>query len=329
MHQQAAHKPLDNSAVRLALALCAAVVLRYAVFPAAELPFLRFSSVLQPVHSVDWFETSSATCAGYFGNGFTEGLDLVGGSLACRTNPATRSFFCRAVNLLLNPSDIKMTRGDEKLEDVMGRSESDELPAFGPRAARIVVAASASSNWTRVLPTEGLPPPFAMLSSKDAFKFKLLDAMRSVPSPSLAAAGCTFVVSAPVLLLTRMEYVNLFHTSTGEQTCFSRQRSVLSMVAAWTVVAAECSQQSLSDVLPHTQASVTGRLSRLFCRLVQRMAGLPHPRLRADDRVRSRRPRRPHARDAGPRGRRAARRIDAAPPRTRRLCRRPQRGPHG
>lgn len=288
MHPQA-HKLLDNSAVRLALAVSAAVLLRYAVFPAAESPFLRFSSVLQPVHSVDWFETSSATCAGYFGNGFTEGLDLVGGSLACRTNPATRSFFCRVKNLLLNPSDIKMTRGDEKLEDVMGRSESDELPAFGPRAARIVVAASASSNWTRVLPRQGLPPAFATLSSKDAFKFKLLEALRTVPAPSLAVAGCKTVVSAPVLLLTRMEYVNLFHTSTGKWSGLRTGLPTKFAVDCVCVGGRGSREPSAERLLAQTSVSDWQPPSPPppLCRLVQRVAGFPHPRLRALDRVRS------------------------------------------
>jgi hypothetical protein len=72
----------------------------------------------------DWSLVSGDSCTSYFGNGFTEFQPLVGGSsgpgeyMWCRKHPVTSAFYCRAHNLQLNPSKIRLSRGGEELGQV-------------------------------------------------------------------------------------------------------------------------------------------------------------------------------------------------------------------
>lgn len=207
------------SARRAAFVAAAIIVLLFAVFPEQLLP--SASPVTVPlvkgrvVNDVNWEQSPPTSCAGYFGNGFTAAVELADGGLSCRTNPATRAFLCRARNLKLEPSDITMSRGGEALSAVMGRSEAAELPVFGARAVRLLTATVPGAtpyNRTRILPPMGaLPREFASLAKDDEFKFKLLHAARA---DSERDSRCNVSVTAPTLFVTRMEYVNLYHTST-------------------------------------------------------------------------------------------------------------------
>lgn len=186
------------------------------------------SSVLgQNAGTVDWDERSPSTCSGYFGNGFTANLDLVGGLvdpgefLRCRSNSATRAFFCRVKNLHVNPSAIKMSRGGERLQDVMGRTEAEELPEFEPNSISILLSPATvpvSLNGSRILRDNELPPAFSTLHADDVYKYKFLAAARvrivAPTAENVLLGSCQSVVTAPVIFLTRMEYVNLYHTST-------------------------------------------------------------------------------------------------------------------
>lgn len=53
-----------------------------------------------------------------------------GPRLECRKHPETAAHYCAARDVILHPGRIKMSRGGEELEQVMGRDEDTELPAF-------------------------------------------------------------------------------------------------------------------------------------------------------------------------------------------------------
>lgn len=206
------------STVRRGAVFCLALVgLIYAVFPETRLTPDPVLSRGVAAERVDWEPHPPSSCAGYFGNGFAAAVELADGGIRCRTNSATRAFLCRARKLMLNPSDITMSRGGETLSAVMGRSEAEELPVFGPRAVRLVdsaAPASSSLNQTLVLKSvEALPREFASLATDDSFKSKLLRAAR-ITSETVSSKVCSVSVDVPTLFVTRMEYVNLYHTST-------------------------------------------------------------------------------------------------------------------
>jgi hypothetical protein len=97
---------------------------------------------------------------------------------------------------------------------VMGRTEDDELPVFGRGAASIVAAAlaGAKADPPHLAPLNGF---FSSMSSNDPYKHRMLQAMDVRVSDGSDKGGCDGVVVGPVMFVTRVEYANLFHTSTG------------------------------------------------------------------------------------------------------------------
>jgi hypothetical protein len=103
----------------------------------------------------------------------------------------------------------------------MGRSEDVELPVFGLDATRIIRVPKVADQ--SALPPQDHPAPlsaaFGGMGSNDGFKFRMLNAMRVVTAESAALGGCKTFIPGPVMFVTRVEYANLFHTSTGASVC--------------------------------------------------------------------------------------------------------------
>lgn len=81
------------------------------------------------------------SCEGYFGNGFSQRIDLVrrqpetpgrstAGWFRCFYSKTLQSSVCEGGPVRMNPDRIRMSTGGEKLELVIGRAEEAELPSF-------------------------------------------------------------------------------------------------------------------------------------------------------------------------------------------------------
>jgi glycoprotein 2-beta-D-xylosyltransferase len=188
-------------------------------------------------NAVDWSLQPPDSCSGYFGNGFSDVIRLVGAAdggmdngdgswLTCWHHPSTKSEYCRAKRLRVVPSLVKVTRGGEDLESVMGRSEDDELPRFStgfmqllrvPAAVELTVAAPDPASKTDAgAPVPRLDALPASMSRSDHFKLEMLQNMRLIDKAAHTQTyTCSRIVTQPTMFITRVEYANLFHTSTG------------------------------------------------------------------------------------------------------------------
>lgn len=191
----------------------------------------------------DWSLNPTDQCARYFGNGYEEVFQLTpppsqagAAGLACRRHAGTTAVLCSGRSLIMYPSRITMSQGGEDVTAVLGRAEEAEVPRFSDGAFEVymngdfdaqnesgdhpgdALAAVRSSNLPRVL------------ERVDKFKLDMLNAMRVVDASQPGQQrGCGRRVREPVIFLTRMEYANLFHTSTDWYNAWSTAR-----IAAFT-----------------------------------------------------------------------------------------------
>ena len=203
-----------------------------------------------PDPAADWsLTTDTKSCSGYFGNGFTDERVLVGraetemgGSgprLTCWHHPETHAYYCTGHDLVLHPDRIEMTRGGEDLSSVMGRSEDSELPTWGSGALEIFlgdvntlsseVAAREfvtpqnveSVDAVPLTTLPGVPALVSEMLANDPYKSRMLSHARVISpratdsGPGGSPAPRCFVINEPVVFVTRVEYANLFHTTTG------------------------------------------------------------------------------------------------------------------
>ena len=52
------------------------------------------------------------------------------GKITCYWNPSIRAQNCVMDNLKINVGKIQVSNGDEEIESVKGRRESDEMPSY-------------------------------------------------------------------------------------------------------------------------------------------------------------------------------------------------------
>lgn len=189
-----------------------------------------------------WNPEEPQTCGGYFGNGYSEDHVLVpdvGGDaqlplLHCRSHPQTQAVFCEARNVIFHPQRMSMSRGGEALEAVMGRDEEQEMPHYSDGAVEIV--RTGYGNLRMEAPAgAGVPAPAldvagetlgqftgsplaGLLDRNDSPKLRLLRSLRIIDVPASATAPgartCRTRITQPVMMVTRVEYANLFHQST-------------------------------------------------------------------------------------------------------------------
>jgi hypothetical protein len=120
----------------------------------------------------------------------------------CQVNPDTLVVYCAFTNLRIDNSLIRMDRGGEALEDVMGRKEYLELPVYQKGAFS-----------TRPKPNFEVP------TEKRVGLHYLEDVLNNMKYPTKKNKGqfdsdCVETREGTTLMVTRYEYVNLYHTLT-------------------------------------------------------------------------------------------------------------------
>jgi glycoprotein 2-beta-D-xylosyltransferase len=122
------------------------------------------------------------------------------------------------------PARVALSRGGEAIDLVLGRSEDAELPVFS--AGGVVLHTPGQSaagggvvQQARVFGAGGSGlQVHESMKARDPFKMRMLDGLAvsagTVTSTGAPPAVCSQVVDEPVIFLTRVEYANLFHTTT-------------------------------------------------------------------------------------------------------------------
>ena len=207
-----------------------------------------------PAHSEEevpppsWNASAPDTCAGFFGNGYNPPVPLHA-QLACSIHTSLNAHFCSAVAAVLHPSRVGMSRGGEVMANVMGRTEEAELPkwdvgavelavdgvaAFGEVGAAAAAAAAPPPPTGEPLKAESVNAATSRMADTDAMKAEMLKATRTVKGPQ----RCASRITDPVFAVTRMEYANLFHTSTDWYNVWSVARSLGHELVGGDVLAA-------------------------------------------------------------------------------------------
>ena len=194
----------------------------------------------EPIPPPSWLPAAPTSCVGFFGNGYSKPLELVRGVasepalLSCMPHDAIVAAFCVARNAILDPARVEMSAGGERVEDVMGRSEASEVPEFAVGALEIVVGnLDTIASGGSIVRATGVPEGDAldalgdagdaqsftmlhnMLDHIDPYKMEMLAKTRILRTgAALDARRCASRVRDRVIAVTRMEYANLFHTTT-------------------------------------------------------------------------------------------------------------------
>ncbi|CAN4103959.1 unnamed protein product [Withania somnifera] len=113
-----------------------------------------------------------------------------------------------------------MSKGGEKLEEVIGRSEEEELPVFERGAFEIEV--NERSKIGKKLTDEKFLNKYLPEGaiSKHTMR-ELVDSIRLVGANEF---HCSMWIEEPSLLITRFEYANLFHTITDWYSAYAASR---------------------------------------------------------------------------------------------------------
>ncbi|XP_061946981.1 beta-1,2-xylosyltransferase [Populus nigra] len=162
------------------------------------------------------------SCEAYFGNGFSRRIDVLssGGWFRCLYSETLRSSICEGGSVRMVPERIKMSRGGERIEEVIGRSEEEELPDFENGAFEIL-GSTARSKW---LVDEGFLDAFVPDGNVMRHTMRgLIRSIRAVDNNS-KEFHCDLWIEEPTLLVTRFEYANLFHTITDWYSAYVASR---------------------------------------------------------------------------------------------------------
>jgi glycoprotein 2-beta-D-xylosyltransferase len=128
----------------------------------------------------------------------------------CQFNSDTQQMYCNFINLRIDNSLIKVAHGGEKLETVMGRNETDELPVYSKGAFSVP-----------------LKPTFDVPVEQRAGIHYLEDVLNNLVYPTTGynqgngTSSCVETRNGTTLMITRYEYVNLYHTLTDWWNAFS------------------------------------------------------------------------------------------------------------
>ncbi|KAG7606181.1 Beta-1,2-xylosyltransferase [Arabidopsis thaliana] len=188
----------------------------------------------------------TGSCEGYFGNGFTKRVDFlkprIGGGgegswFRCFYSETLQSSICEGRNLRMVPDRIVMSRGGEKLEEVMGRKEEEELPAFRQGAFEVAEEVSSrlgfkrhrrfgggegGSAVSRRLVNDEMLNEYMQEGGID--RHTMRDLVASIRAVDTNDFVCEEWVEEPTLLVTRFEYANLFHTVTDWYSAYVSSR---------------------------------------------------------------------------------------------------------
>ncbi|KFK27136.1 hypothetical protein AALP_AA8G339600 [Arabis alpina] len=175
----------------------------------------------------------SRSCEGYFGNGFNRVVSK-GSWFRCFYSETLRSSVCEGKNLRMVPDRIVMSKGGERIEEVMGRKEEEELPEFREGAFEVAEEASllgfernrriggGSSVVSRRLVSEEMLNEY--IPDGDFDRHTMRDLVASIRVVGTEDFVCDEWVEEPTLLVTRYEYANLYHTVTDWYSAYVSSR---------------------------------------------------------------------------------------------------------
>ncbi|CAM8937280.1 unnamed protein product [Rhodiola kirilowii] len=167
---------------------------------------------------------SFGSCEAFFGNGFTRRIDLFesgakksvnGGWFRCYYSETLRSSICEGGRVRMWPEKIKMSRGGEKLQEVIGRGEEVELPDF-EAGAFDVDGGGGVRAWSRGRNSKlvGEDRLNEFVPQGQIMKHTMRELIGSIRVAGGNEFECDQWVEEPTILVTRFEYANLFHTIT-------------------------------------------------------------------------------------------------------------------
>ncbi|CAA7021092.1 unnamed protein product [Microthlaspi erraticum] len=177
----------------------------------------------------------SGSCEGYFGNGFTRRVDFLrprggeGSWFRCFYSETLKSSICEGRNVRMVPDRIVMSKGGEKLEEVMGRKEEDELPEFREGAFEVAEEISRLSfNRNRRIGGGGSVISRRLVNEYieegGIKRHTMRDLVGSIRAVGTEDFVCEEWVEEPTLLVTRFEYANLYHTVTDWYSAYVSSR---------------------------------------------------------------------------------------------------------
>ncbi|KAL3736395.1 hypothetical protein ACJRO7_025364 [Eucalyptus globulus] len=183
-----------------------------------------------------WSQEAAAvplrSCEAYFGNGFGRRVDFLssssaavgagggggGGWFRCFYSETLRSSICEGGRLRMVAGRITMSRGGEKLEDVIGRREEEELPVFNDGAFEIE---GSGISRRRMVTSDDLD---RYIPAGDVSRHTVRELIGSIQVVGAAEFRCDQWVEESTLLVTRIEYANLFHTVTDWYSAYVSSR---------------------------------------------------------------------------------------------------------
>lgn len=120
----------------------------------------------------------------------------------CQLNKNTLAVFCNFENLRIDNNKINVVRGGEVLSTVMGREDEAEFPTYRPGAFTVPVK-----------PVYEVPP-----ENRSGLHYleTVLNAMRypTAKNNYTIDGTCQTTLPGTTMIITRYEYVNLYHTMT-------------------------------------------------------------------------------------------------------------------
>ncbi|KAL5548524.1 hypothetical protein UlMin_003755 [Ulmus minor] len=177
-----------------------------------------------------WSQTPNVglrSCEGYFGNGFTRRVDLIeqeksgSGWFRCWFSETLRSSVCEGGRIRMLPERVRMSVGGEKIEDVIGRKEEEELPEFEDGAVEID-GGEEFRGEKKKLATEEILENYVPVG--DISRHTMRGLIGSAQIVRARDFECNEWVDEPTLLVTRFEYANLFHTVTDWYSAYVSSR---------------------------------------------------------------------------------------------------------
>nr|ABG89267.1 beta-1,2-xylosyltransferase isoform 2 [Lemna minor] len=170
---------------------------------------------------------AQGSCEAYFGNSFnrrTEMLKKVEGRgwFQCLYSDTLRSSVCQGGNLRMDPERIRMSKGGEDLEEVMKREEEEELPKFEEGSFQIESGYGSGGEVGERIATDEVLDNVVPKGAVHVHTMRNLISSIQIVGPG--HLQCSQWIDEPVLLVTRFEYANLFHTVTDWYSAYASSR---------------------------------------------------------------------------------------------------------
>ncbi|KMT12887.1 hypothetical protein BVRB_4g089770 [Beta vulgaris subsp. vulgaris] len=166
---------------------------------------------------------SLSSCESFFGNGFSKTLTFyplitptTSSWFQCHYSNTLKSSICEGGRVLMDPDKIRMSGGGERIDEVVGRSDEEEIPVFESGAFRL--RRNEGKKWGKVLDEFDVNHG----SNVRHTMRELFQSMEVVDDQ--LDFQCSQWIEEPTLLLTRYEYANVFHTYTDWYSAYVSSR---------------------------------------------------------------------------------------------------------